>query len=58
MFENLGIPEIVLIALAVLLLFGPDGLRSAMRETGKAVQQMKKVSREMMEELKFPNLRK
>ena len=46
---NLGITEILLIALVLLLLFGPSKLPELGKSLGKGIQEFKKASREFSE---------
>lgn len=49
---NLGITEILLIAVVLLLLFGPSKLPELGKSLGKGIQEFKKASRELTEPLK------
>ncbi|WP_005035031.1 twin-arginine translocase TatA/TatE family subunit [Holophaga foetida] len=49
---NLGITEILLIALVLLLLFGPSKLPELGKSLGKGIQEFKKAGRELTESVK------
>lgn len=54
----LGMPEIILIALVVLLLFGGKKIPELMRGIGKGVNQFKKGMNEVENEITFPDEKK
>jgi sec-independent protein translocase protein TatA len=54
----LGMPEIILIALVVLLLFGGKKIPELMRGIGKGVNQFKKGMNEVENEITFPDQKK
>jgi len=49
---NLGFTEILLIAVVLLLLFGPSKLPELGKSLGKGIQEFKKAGRELTEPLK------
>ncbi len=53
-----GMPEIILIALVVLLLFGGKKIPELMRGIGKGVNQFKKGMNEVENEITFPDQKK
>ncbi|KIL38709.1 hypothetical protein SD70_24575 [Gordoniibacillus kamchatkensis] len=54
MLQNIGLSEFVLIALAALVLFGPDKLPGIGRKVGQAVRQFRSTAAAFMEELTRP----
>ena len=53
-FMNLGMPEVIVIALIVLLLFGGKKIPELMHGVGKGVKSFKKGMSEVEDELKKP----
>jgi len=51
---NLGAPEIILIALVILVLFGAKKIPEFMHGLGKGIREFKKASREIQDELEKP----
>lgn len=51
---SLGTPEIILIALVILILFGAKKIPEFMQGLGKGVREFKKASREIQDELEKP----
>ena len=51
---NLGAPEIMLIALVILVLFGAKKIPEFMQGLGKGIREFKKASREIQDELEKP----
>ena len=49
---GLGTQEIILIALVVLLLFGPKKIPEMMRSLGKGINEFKKASKSVEDEIK------
>lgn len=49
---NLGAPEILLLAIFALIFFGPKRLPEIGRQIGKAIAEMRKLSREFESEVK------
>jgi sec-independent protein translocase protein TatA len=49
---NLGVTEILLIAVVLLLLFGPSKLPELGKSLGRSIQEFKKASRELTEPVK------
>lgn len=48
---NLGFPELVVILVLVLLLFGPKKLPDFARSMGQAIREFRRASQEMVEEI-------
>ncbi|MGA2623026.1 MAG: twin-arginine translocase TatA/TatE family subunit [Bacteroidota bacterium] len=51
---NLGAPEIMLIALVILVLFGAKKIPEFMQGLGKGIREFKKASRDIQDELEKP----
>jgi sec-independent protein translocase protein TatA len=51
---NLGTPEIVLIALVILVLFGAKRIPEFMAGLGKGVKEFKKAARDIQDEIEKP----
>jgi len=51
-FQNLGTPEIILIFLVVLLLFGAKRLPELFRSFGKSIKEFKKATSEIEDEVR------
>jgi sec-independent protein translocase protein TatA len=49
---NLGFSEILLIAIAILIFFGPSKLPELGKALGKGIQEFKKASRELTDSVK------
>ena len=54
MFGNLGTPEIMLIALVVLVLFGAKKIPEFMQGLGKGVREFRKAAKDIQEEIEKP----
>ena len=54
MFGNLGTPEIILIALVVLILFGAKKIPEFMQGLGKGVREFRKAAKDIQEEIEKP----
>lgn len=52
MFGNLGTPEIILIIVAILILFGAKKIPEFMRGIGKGMREFKKAVNEVEEDIK------
>jgi len=52
MFGNLGAPEIVLIVIAILILFGAKKIPEFMRGIGKGMREFKKAVNDVEDEIK------
>lgn len=52
MFGNLGAPEIILIIIAILILFGAKKIPEFMKGIGKGMREFKKAVNDVEEELK------
>jgi sec-independent protein translocase protein TatA len=52
MFSNLGVSEILVIAIVALLIFGPKRLPELLQSFGKGVREFKKAAREVEDEIK------
>jgi Tat protein translocase TatB subunit len=48
---NIGMQELLLVALVALIVLGPHKMPSAARQLGNALVQVKKMSRELMRKL-------
>ncbi len=55
MFGNLGTPEIILIALVVLVLFGAKRIPEFMQGLGKGVREFRKAAKDIQEEIEKPD---
>jgi sec-independent protein translocase protein TatA len=55
MFGNLGTPEIILIALVVLILFGAKKIPEFMQGLGKGVREFRKAAKDIQEEIEKPD---
>lgn len=53
MFGNLGAPEILLIVLAILILFGAKKIPELAKGIGKGMKEFKKAVREVEEDIKL-----
>lgn len=58
MFGNLGTPEIILIALVVLVLFGAKRIPEFMQGLGKGVREFRKAARDIQDEMEKPDEKK
>lgn len=58
MFQNIGIPELIIILIIALIIFGPKKLPDIGRAIGKALQEFKKGSKEIKDELTKDELTK
>jgi len=54
MFGNLGTPEILVIALVVLVLFGSKRIPEFMQGLGKGVREFRKAARDIQDEMEKP----
>ena len=54
MFGNLGTPEILIIALIILILFGAKRIPEFMSGLGKGVREFKKAAKDIQEEIEKP----
>ena len=54
MFGNLGTPEILIIALIILILFGAKRIPEFMQGLGKGVREFKKAARDIQDEMEKP----
>ena len=54
MFGNLGTPEILVIGLIILVLFGSKRIPEFMRGLGTGVREFKKAARDVQDELEKP----
>ena len=54
MFGNLGTPEILVIGLIILILFGAKRIPEFMAGLGKGVREFKKAARDIQDELEKP----
>jgi sec-independent protein translocase protein TatA len=54
MFGNLGTPEIMLLALVVLVLFGAKKIPEFMQGLGKGVREFRKAAKDIQEEIEKP----
>ena len=54
MFGNLGTPEILIIGLIILILFGAKRIPEFMQGLGKGVREFKKAAREVQDEIEKP----
>ncbi|HUL44347.1 MAG TPA: twin-arginine translocase TatA/TatE family subunit [Bacteroidota bacterium] len=54
MFGNLGTPEILVIALVVLVLFGSKRIPEFMQGLGKGVREFRKAARDIQDEIEKP----
>jgi sec-independent protein translocase protein TatB len=52
MFSNLGLPEILLLAVIGLLVFGPERLPKAAADAGRFLRQLRQMARSATNELK------
>jgi sec-independent protein translocase protein TatB len=52
MFSNLGLPEILLLAVVGLLVFGPERLPKAAADAGRFIRQLRQMARGATEQLK------
>ena len=55
MFGNLGTPEILLIGLIVLVLFGAKRIPDFMAGLGKGVREFRKAARDIQDEIEKPD---
>jgi sec-independent protein translocase protein TatA len=55
MFGNLGTPEILVIGLIILVLFGSKRIPEFMQGLGKGVREFKKAARDVQDELEKPD---
>ncbi|HTK82683.1 MAG TPA: twin-arginine translocase TatA/TatE family subunit [Bacteroidota bacterium] len=54
MFGNLGTPEILVIGLIILVLFGAKRIPEFMQGLGKGVREFKKAARDVQDEIEKP----
>ena len=54
MFGNFGTPEILIIALIILILFGAKRIPEFMQGLGKGVREFKKAARDIQDEIEKP----
>ena len=54
MFGNLGTPEILIIGLIILILFGAKRIPEFMQGLGKGVREFKKAARDIQDEIEKP----
>lgn len=57
MFQNIGLPEILVILLVLLVFFGPKYLEELARQLGKAGRELRNINQEytdVVEEIKKP----
>ena len=54
MFSNLGTPEILIIGLIILILFGAKRIPEFMQGLGKGVREFKKAARDIQDEIEKP----
>jgi len=54
MFGNLGTPEILIIALIILILFGAKRIPEFMQGLGKGVREFKKAAKDIQDEIEKP----
>jgi sec-independent protein translocase protein TatB len=52
MFSNLGLPEILLLAVIGLLVFGPERLPKAAADAGRLIRQLRQMARGAMNDVK------
>jgi sec-independent protein translocase protein TatB len=52
MFGNLGLSEVLLLAIVGLVVFGPDRLPRAARDAAKVIRQLRTMSQQAMEDVK------
>jgi sec-independent protein translocase protein TatB len=52
MFSNLGLPEILLLTVVGLLVFGPERLPKAAADAGRFIRQLRQMARGATEQLK------
>ena len=58
MFGNLGTPEILIIGIIVLVLFGAKRIPEFMQGQGKGVREFRKAARDIQTEIEDPNAQK
>ncbi len=58
MFGNLGTPEILIIGLIVLVLFGAKRIPEFMQGLGKGVREFRKAARDIQTEIEDPDAQK
>lgn len=54
MFGNLGTPEILIIGLVILVLFGAKRIPEFMQGLGKGVREFRKAARDIQDEIEKP----
>ena len=54
MFGNIGTPEILVIGLIILVLFGAKRIPEFMQGLGKGVREFKKAARDIQDEIEKP----
>ena len=54
MFGNIGTPEILVIGLIILVLFGAKRIHEFMQGLGKGVREFKKAARDIQDEIEKP----
>jgi sec-independent protein translocase protein TatB len=52
MFGNLGLPEILLLAVVGLLVFGPERLPKAAADAGRLIRQLRQMARSAVNDVK------
>lgn len=52
MFSNLGLPEILLLAIVGLVVFGPERLPRAVADAARLIRQLRKMSQQAMNDVK------
>ncbi|HEX3705658.1 MAG TPA: sec-independent translocase [Mycobacteriales bacterium] len=52
MFSNLGLPELLLLAVIGLLVFGPERLPKAAADAGRLIRQLRQMARGAMHEVR------
>jgi sec-independent protein translocase protein TatA len=55
MFGNLGTPEILIIGLVILVLFGAKRIPEFMQGLGKGVREFRKAARDIQDEIEKPS---
>ncbi|MBI1805033.1 MAG: twin-arginine translocase TatA/TatE family subunit [Ignavibacteriae bacterium] len=58
MFGNLGTPEIIIIGLIILVLFGAKRIPEFMQGLGKGVREFRKAARDVQNEIETPDTQK
>ncbi|WP_027717951.1 twin-arginine translocase TatA/TatE family subunit [Desulfovirgula thermocuniculi] len=55
MFSNIGLPELILILVIALVIFGPGKLPEIGRSLGRAIREFRRSTQEVMEDLTGPS---